>query len=71
MVNKYEVLNNSDRFSVIELNVNESGKQFWSVYIPDAGDRNSANRITRLLNAEHQLYLDRVANRNGQQSETK
>lgn len=65
MTDKYQILVDVNKHhSVIERTSNGNGKEFWNIYIPDAGDRNSASRIARLLNEETQRDEDRRANRN-------
>lgn len=44
------------QYAVIERN-EESVKETWSIYIPNAGGRNAAVRVARLLNEEHQRLL--------------
>jgi len=64
MADKYQILVDANKkHAVIERTNNGNGKEFWNVYIPDAGDSNSARRVARLLNEETQADEDRRANR--------
>lgn len=64
MADKYQILVDGNKHhSVIERASNGNGREFWNIYIPDAGDRNSATRVTRLLNEETQRDEERRANR--------
>lgn len=64
MADKYQVLSKgSNEHSIIEKKVVGGNREIWEVYIPDAGGRNQAARVARLLNAEHQLLLDTKAGR--------
>ena len=54
MSRKYEILVNSDRgCSIIERAESTPGKEYWNIFVPDAGSRNVASRVARLLNEEY------------------
>ena len=64
MADKYQILVDVNKHhAVIERTSNGNGKEFWNVYIPDAGDGNSARRVARLLNEETQRDEERRAQR--------
>lgn len=68
MADKYQILVDvNKKHAVIERSTSGNGKEYWNVYIPDAGDSNSARRVTRLLNEETQRDLDMRANRHPDQ----
>lgn len=61
---KYQVLVDVNKHhAVIERTTNGSGKEYWNIYIPDAGDRNVASRVARLLNEEFDRDQARRATR--------
>ena len=65
MAEKYQILVDANKHhTIIERTSNGNGKEFWNIYIPDAGDRNSASRVARLLNEETQRDEERRARRN-------
>ncbi len=64
MADKYQVLVDVNKHhAVIERTENGTGKEFWNIYIPDAGDSNSARRVARLLNEEYEQDQARRASR--------
>lgn len=64
MADKYQVLVDVNKHhAVIERTTNGNGKEYWNIYIPDAGDRNAASRVARLLNEEYDRDQARRATR--------
>lgn len=64
MADKYQVLVDvNKKHAVIERTSNANGKEYWNIYVPDAGDRNVASRIARLLNEEYERDQARRATR--------
>lgn len=64
MADKYQLLIDvNKKHAVIERSDNGTGKEFWNIYIPDAGDGNSARRVVRLLNEEYERDQNRRAAR--------
>jgi predicted secreted protein len=63
MADKYEVLNlgtgTSDKHAVMESNLGSNGRTIWTIVVPDAGHRNIAAKIARLLNKEYEEILAR------------
>lgn len=64
MADKFQVLVDvNKKHSVIERTSNVAGKEYWNIYVPDAGDRNVASRLARLLNEEYERDQALRANR--------
>lgn len=64
MADKYQVLVDvNKKHAVIERTSNTNGKEYWNIYVPDAGDRNVASRVARLLNEEYERDQARRATR--------
>lgn len=64
MADKYQILVDVNKHhAIIEQTESANGRSFWNIYIPDAGDRNSATRVARLLNEENERDQARRANR--------
>lgn len=67
-MDKYQVLEQINakgvrsKFSII-VKPDDTAK-LWRMYIPDAGDRPSATRVARLLNAEYEAHQKVLAERN-------
>lgn len=65
MADKYQVLVDvNKKHAVIERTASPNGKEYWNIYVPDAGDRNVASRLARLLNEEHERDQALRAQRN-------
>lgn len=68
MSDKYQVLVDvNKKHAIIESTSSGNGKELWNVYIPDAGDANSARRVARLLNEEHDRDQERRNRRENQE----
>lgn len=67
MANKYEVLYVPDetkpKHAIICKVELVNGKNAWEIYVPDAGEANTAKKLARLLNAEHDQNEERLKNR--------
>lgn len=64
MTDKYQVLVDvNKKHAVIERTSSGNGKEYWNIYVPDAGDRNVASRVARLLNEEYERDQARRATR--------
>lgn len=65
MADKFQVLVDSNRkHAIIERTESGNGREYWNIYIPDAGDRNAASRVARLLNEEFERDQALRAQRN-------
>jgi hypothetical protein len=55
MGDKFQILVDiNKKHAVIERSANGNGKEYWNIYVPDAGERTTATRIVRLLNEEYE-----------------
>lgn len=64
MADKFQVLVDvNKKHAVIERTSSGNGKEYWNIYVPDAGDRNVASRLARLLNEEYERDQANRANR--------